>query len=725
LIRERLESASPAKLVGYFVVGLLLVGSIYLTVDVFVDNDANFVLQIILIGLAVGSIYAMAGLGLVLTYKATGVFNFAHGAIGVFVAYVNFQLNTEWGVPIGIAAPVSILVIAPLLGMLLERAVFRPLQRRGATTTEKLVATLGVFVLVLGIVITIWSGKSRVGPSVFSPRGFNLTDDLLLGYDQLGIMITLALVAGGLYVLFQHTSLGMQIRAVVDKPELAELASINANRISSLSWALGSALAALSGILFASGQLDPLRLTLFMLETLSVAVLARLTSLPLAVTYGVLVLGVGRALFGEWTIWEDPSGVIPESFENLKPNFSTLVLFAALLAYSRLDTVGEAAEQSSRLVARGHGRRSVGIAVFGGAALLAMPAFLSTNGFNSAHRFLAFAVIFASIVVISGFSGQITLGQAGFAGLGAFAAARGANELGLPVIVAMIFGGLMAMVGGFIAGWPALRRRGLFLALTTVAFGLFIYAFVLANSTFAGDSTGLDVNRPHFLWWDLGGRSAFYYYELVVVGLMLGLARNLRSGRLGRALAAMRDSEAGATSVGINLRRYKLFIFAISSFMAGVGGALLTQQAEVFSAIQFFPLESLFWFAVVVVAGISSITGAVLGAFIWVMLDVVIDQPGLSQLVIGAGALLLGRLPGGNFVGMIRVGYERLLDSGRRRLAQARAEATAPPPPSYVPSAAALDFLADPPPAPVRSNGAVAEGGDDELLAPFGEETPA
>ena len=661
-----------------------------------------FWVQITVIGVAVGCIYALAGMGLVLTYKATGIFNFAHGAVGVLVAYILFQLNAEWGVPIGIAAPLAVLVAGPGIGMLLERLVFRPLQRGGATTTEKLVATLGVFVLFLGIIVTIWTANSRFGPELFSHRGFDVAEGLRVGYDHIGYMVTLAVISLGLWGLFRFTHLGTEIRAVVDKPELAELASINANRISSIAWGLGAALAGLSGVLFAAGQLDPFRLTLFMLETLSVAVLARLTSLPLAVAYGVLVLGVGRALFAEWSpisgdnIWRD-------LFEELKPNFSVLVLFLAVLAYRRLDTVGEAAEQQGRLVARVRSSDTPPwlVPVVIGTVLLVMPAFLDATGFASAHRFLAMTVIFASIVAVTGFSGQITLGQAGFAGFGAFIAARAAGSWGIPVIFAMLLGGAAAFVAGTLAGYPALRRRGLFLALTTLAFGLFIYGFVIGNSVIAGDTTGLQVARPSILWWNFHSDLAFYYFDVAVVGLILLLARNLRSGPLGRALAAMRDSEAGATSVGIDLRRYKVFIFAVSSFMAGIGGVMLTQQSQVFNALQFFPLESLFWFAVVVVAGVSSITGAVLGAFVFVMLDVVIDIDGLSQLMIGAGALLLGRLPGGSLVGMFREGFDRAVLAGRRSLADARRQ----PEPAIAhtelqPSAFAQAVLAAPPPAP-------------------------
>lgn len=636
-----------------------------------------FYAQLVLTGLAEGAMKSLAGMGLVLTYKATGVFNFAHGAIGVLVAYILFQLNMEWGVPVGIAAPLALIVAGPLIGVLLERVVFRPLARQGATTTEKLVATLGVFVGLLGLVIVVWTGKVRVGSKLFPATPVHLPGDLVVGLDDIGNVIFLAAVSVALWALFRFTHLGTEIRAVVDRPELAELASVNANRIAAIAWALGAGLAGLAGVLLsARGALEPFLLNLVMIEVFSIAVVARLTSLPLAVGAGVLILGVGEILLEQATLFGG-EGFLGDSFDALKPNLSVIVLFAALLIYKRLDIVGEAAERVQRLAAPIRESSAVRTALTAGlvgTGLLILPGVLDRTGIERAHLFLAFAVIFVSIVVVTGFSGQITLGQAGYAGLGAWMSVRIENAWGLPVIPAMILGALVAMVAGVITGWPALRRRGLFLALTTLAFGLLIFRFVLQNKDFAGGSDALQVDRPSLFGWALDGPVAFYYFELAVLALMLLLARNLRSGRLGRALGAMRDSEDGAKSVGIDLRAYKLFIFGASAFMAGVGGALLTQRAEVFEAEQFFPLESLFWFAVVVVAGVSSIVGAVLGAFIWVMLDVVLGIEGVSQLAIGLGALLLGRLPGGSLMGVLRTLVDRFEASARAAFARARAE---------------------------------------------------
>ncbi len=632
--------------------------------------------QLTVVGIAAGAFLALSGMGIVLTYKATGIFNFAHGAIGVLVAYVLFQLNSTWGVPVVLAALIALGVVAPGIGLFLERIVFRPLQRVGATTTEKLVATVGVLVATLGIIFLVWGAELRVGPAIFPLETAFSIGGVQVGWDDLGAVGLTLGVSAGLYYLFRFTHLGLEIRAVVDRPELAELASVNANRVAGIAWALGAVMAGMAGVLFATGALEPFRMTLFIIQTFAIAVVARLTNLPIALGTGI-ALGLAQAYLGHPAVHLfNADGVIGTTFEELKPNLPVVVLFAALLIYRRLDIVGETAERVQRLAApvrTQSWQRTALLATLVGVGLLVLPAFLDVNGLARAQRFLAYSVIFASIVAVTGFSGQITLGQAGFAGVGAWGTAYATVNWGVPVIPAMFIGGGVALLAGLAAGWPALRRRGLFLGLTTLALGLLVYQAVLQNNSLIGGLASID--RPSLFGWTLDTPRAFYYYELVWVGLLLWFTRNLRAGRLGRALGAMRDSEEGARSVGIDLRNYKLFIFAASAFIAGIGGSLLTQQAEAFAPMtQFFPLESLFWFAVVVVAGVSSIFGAVLGAFIWVMLDVVLGTEGVSQFTIGIGALLLGRLPGGNLIGVLRWAGDRMTASGRRALAEARDE---------------------------------------------------
>jgi branched-chain amino acid transport system permease protein len=381
-------------------------------------------------------------------------------------------------------------------------------------------------------------------------------------------------------------------------------------------------------------------------------------------------------------------------------NLSSLVLFGALVVLPRFDTAEEGSSGQGLVVgAFGRARRSGGwipVAV-GGAALLAVPAVLDRADLRQAHVFAALAVIFVSIVCITGFSGHLTLGQASIAGLGGFFSARAANALGVPVLVAMLVGAGAALVAGLIAGYPALRRKGLFLGLTTLGLALLIDRFVFNTELefLRGGPGGLTVTRPSLFGLDLSGDVAFYYYELAVLAIVLFLVRNLRSGRLGRVLGAMRDSDVAAASVGIGLRRAKLFVFAVSSAIAGVGGAVLTQAGQNWDNTLFNPVFGLFWFTAVFVCGVSSTGGALLAAALYVAIPHITGQDVQSAIgLFGLGAVVVGRLPGG-LAGQVTAARDRLL---RRLAVEERARprvavATARPSTALVPSPLAHRLL--------------------------------
>ena len=626
-----------------------------------------FWLQVIITGVALGAIYALAGLGLVLTYKATGVFNLAHGAIAMIVAYSLWEARVRWHFPLWLAGVFALLIVGPGIGLVLERLVFRSLQRRKASTSEKLVATLGVFLACLGFAYAVWTGEVRQEPRLISNRALHLTGSLVIGEDQLATVILVVLISAGLWALFRFTAIGTDIKAVVDRRELAELSAINADRVAALSWALGCGLAGLTGVLLAAQEnLDPYHLTLLVIETFSIAVVAGLTSLPIAVGAGILVLGVGNAALLQFhphvlpLIHTHLSSRLTNGIDQLKPNLSVIVLFVALLVLRNLDEPSDEAAGRSGLISgtigRAVRRRTSSLALPAAtlAAAAILPLIVGTIGMARAQVTLALVVVFVSIVCTTGYCGYITLGQAGFAGVGAFVSARAAVWGHLPIPLAVLVGGGGAMVLGVIAGYPALKRRGLFLGLTTLSIGLLAYNFVFTNDTFKPASVAS--LRPSFAT----GPKAFYFYELAWVLVVLVLARNLRSGRLGRVLGAMGDSEIAAQSVGISLRRFKLFVFATSAFIAGIGGALLAQQAQVFSGGSFDPLTSLQWFTVVIVAGVGSLEGAVLAAILFELLDAFLPGHNTSTLIIALGALGIAYLPGGSLVGLIRAIAEQV-----------------------------------------------------------------
>lgn len=661
-------------------------------------------LEYALLGIIGGGIYALSATGIVLTYTATGVFNLAHFAIALLSGYVAWELNAGMGLPILPTVLLMVFVWGPLIGLLLERTVFRPLQARDAGSSEKLVAALGVSVVALAVVNVIWGPgvqgtTEKPVPRIFPVEPFEV-GSLRFDTEQIYVVATILAVAAVLYVLLRRTFLGTCIRAVVDRRELAELAAIDANRVSQVAWALGCSLAALTGLLIAPPALEPNRIVILGIETFSVAVVARLTSLPVAIGFGFLVMGMGRGILDGFHPFGTGDGTLPALYDQVVLNLSSLVLFGALVLFKRLDEVGAGSGRSGLVTgAMGAARRTgPGTAVLGALALvgaLLVPAVLDGGDLRQAHRFLALAVIFVSITAITGFSGHLTLGQASIAGLGAFATGRFTAEFDLPVLVAMVPGILVSVAAGLAAGFPALKRKGLFLGLTTLGLALLIYQFVFNAQLrwVVGGPGMLQVRRPSLLGIDLSGDEAFWFYELVVVVLVLALVHNLRSGQLGRVLAAMRDSETAASSVGIDLRNSKLFVFGISSGIAGLGGTLLTQADQNFDANTFYPIFGLFWFTAVVVCGISSIRGALVAAGLYVAIPRLTGQDVQSAVgIFGFGALFLGRLPGGLVVQAQRL--PALIERGLAaawRAARARPE----PGPAFVPSPYAEQVLTE------------------------------
>ena len=585
--------------------------------------------------------------------------------------------------------------------------MFRPLQRRRASTSEKLVANLGVLVLFLGLINSIWGAgvqgnRDEPVPQLWPDDRYEV-GSLTFDTKQLAYLVRRARSSAPRSTRCSASrSSGRRSRPSSTAGSWPSCPTIDANRVSMVAWAIGCGLAALTGVLQAPPVLEPIRIIFFGIEMIAVAVVARLVSLPMAILSGLVLFGATHDLLDSF----DPfgtSGTLHEYYDQLVSNWSVVVLFVALLGFRKLDELGESVPTGQGIVASTLGRRQgvrpgsvVSVLLVAGAAVL-LPVFLNGTNIAYAQQMVALLVIFTSIVCITGFSGHISLGQASIAGLGAYFTARAVNSLHVPVLVGMLIGAGAAMVAGLIAGYPALRRKGLFLGLTTLGLGLLIDRLVFNTNIFAGSgTTGLVTHLPSLFGWELSAPRTFYYFELVVAGGALLLANNLRSGRLGRILGAMRDSETAAKAIGIDLRRYKLFIFAGSSFIAGLGGALLSMANGAWDVNIFNPLFSLFWFVAVTVAGISSLSGAVLAAVIYVMLPLAIDQDiQASVFFLGIAALFLGRLPGG-LVGLLRRAPTAFARAARaefdraRQAADAASDAPAPAPLQPTPFARAV-----------------------------------
>ncbi|MEV1066505.1 ATP-binding cassette domain-containing protein [Streptomyces sp. NPDC050263] len=595
-----------------------------------------------LAGLSVGSAAALTGIGLVVTYRATGVLNFAHGAIAMLCAYVLRQCVVGWGWPLWPAAAVTLLLFAPAVGVLLERFVFRPLAVLGDDPAQTLVASIGVFVLLVGGAALIWGQGARDDV----PELVSASAD---PWGQLGVVLVLAVGVTG---VIRGTRFGRELRAVVDDRELAVLGGIDADRVAAAGWAFGSFTAGLTGVLLAPYvRLDPYGLPLLVMEVVAVAVAARMRSLPVAV---VVALGIGVAQSQLARL--HPTGRGAPLLQAVGTNLFVLALLVAALALPGVGTRDALPRPARARATTPPGAWIVAVVLF------LLPLGLAGSDLHTAVQVPALGVILLSLVVVTGRGGQISLGQAAYAGLGALftallAAGRFPGLPRLPELAALAVAVLLVAPLGLLTGWPAIRRHGLALALATFAVGVGVSRFVFAQPY---ATAGLSLGRPA----GLDGDRAYYVLELALLAAALLATRTLRRGRTGRALAAMRDHEPGAAAAGVRVPSLKLLAFVAGAALAALGGALLGMGLRAFDPGAYDPVRGLLWFAAVIVLGADSTLGALAAAALLVGLDAG-ARGGVAAALIGVLAVLVGRFPDGPHSALHAIG-ERLRTGAQR-----------------------------------------------------------
>ncbi|MFK4226873.1 ATP-binding cassette domain-containing protein [Streptomyces sp. NPDC019890] len=575
-----------------------------------------------LAGLAVGSAAALTGIGLIVTYRATGVLNLAHGAIAMVCAYVLRQFAVEWGWPLPLAAAVTLLVVAPGIGLVLDRLVFRPIAILEVDPARALVASIGVFVLLVGGAALVWGSGARADAPQLLP-------------DEPWVQLAAVLLLAALVTaVTRWTRFGRELRAVVDNRTLAALGGIDADRVSAVGWAFGSFTAGFTGVLLAPYvRLDPYGLPLLVVEVIAVAVLARMKSLTVAVV-SALAIGVAQAQMTRL----HPSGWEESLLQTVGANlFVVALLIAALLlpGVGAQGTVARAAEPAVRVP---------GVVWLVATILFLLPLGLAGSDLQTSIQVPALAVILLSLVVVTGRGGQISLGQAAYAGLGALftallAAGRFPALPAMPELLALAVAVLLVAPLGLLTGWPAIGRHGLALALATLAVGVGVSRFVFAQPY---ATAGLSLSRPA----GLSSDRAYYVVELVVLaGALLAVAA-LRRGRTGRALAALRDHEPGASAAGVRVASLKLLAFVLGAALAALGGGLLGMGLRAFDPAAYDPVRGLLWFAAVVVLGADNLVGPLVAAALLVGLDAG-ARGGVAAALIGILAILIGRFPDG------------------------------------------------------------------------------
>ncbi|WP_419929991.1 ABC transporter permease subunit [Candidatus Poriferisocius sp.] len=563
---------------------------------------------LVLLGTIFGLGYALLGIGLVLAYRSSGFINFAHGSIGLVAASMMSVVVKDYGVPYWLGF-VGALIVAALIAAGIEAFVVRKLA--SAPKVLSMVATLGAAEALLLLALSF--SKGGLGGGNFpQPSGFPQFDlTVFVSPSATALLCLSPVVVGGLYLFLQRSRFGLAIRGAAANPDSATLAGVDPRHMAMLSWALAGGIAAFAAMLIIPNQSTVTADALgpdFIIRGLAVAALARFANLPIALLAG-LGIGVVEQILAsnpEATGWFEVAlflliliGVglqvrvgreLPERWSSLSPSRRLPDSYRDVWLIRNLGwVVGGAAAVAAALVPLGISNRSAFV--------------LST--------IVAFATIGISVSFLTGLGGQLSLGQVAFAALGAVAGVRVATETG-SLVLGLLCGGAVGAAASAAVGLPALRVRGLLLAIATLAFALATFSWLLRQDWAFG--VGLSSRPASVFGIDLTTSRGFYFVALAVFVAVLAIANVLRRSSFGRSLVAVRDNEAAARVLQIAPRRLLLQAYAFAGFVAGVGGVILAMSNTFVTRSIFTPSDSINVVSLAVIGGLSELTGPLIGA---------------------------------------------------------------------------------------------------------------
>jgi len=657
-------------------------------------------LSLLLAGAIAGGLYAIIASGLVLTYQASGVFNLGHGAVAFVTALVYFQLNQPTsagglGLPILPAAAISILVVAPLIGLVLDAVLFKRLAH--APIAARLVGTVGLLVALPALALLIIdaindlfgttmpnvAGEAGISPPGIGPtppKTFTITTGIAVDSDQLAIVAVAAVAAAGLWFLLRHTRLGLETRAGVDRPVLARLRGIDTDRSSRIVWALSTLLAGCAGVLVAPlFDLSPLTFHMVVFISFTAAVAAKLRSVPLAFAAGIALGAIQNLVYGY-------SPEFLASISGFRSSVPFILLFVLLFFVQGRGgrTAGSVAEDapSPDLTAATNPWRRRAPWIVSAILLVAYGLFVADSYWTGVlNRGLVLGLVFLSFVAVTGIGGMINLAQAAFVTVGGFTAGWLVNHQWpstIPVVmdngrftfwIAMVASVAVAALVGVLVALPSLRLGGLTLALATLALAFIGERLVFQLEGVRNGSRGWSIRRPSLGPIDLADDRTLFVVLFVVVLGCVWIVGNIGRSATGRSLLALRSSEVAAATSGIDPFRAKLVLFAVSAGLAGFAGAWFALVNSPITNRSAPTLLGLIWLAVAVTFGIRRPGGAVTAGIVYAALPVVllgigsewgrpfsalpdsmrqlIASPELAAAMFGLGAIALARQPDG------------------------------------------------------------------------------
>jgi branched-chain amino acid transport system permease protein len=595
-------------------------------------------------GVVLGLLGSLAALGLALVWRANRVINFAQGDLGAAPATLAVLLITLSGLPWLLGMTIG-LAAAVLVGLLADVLVIRRFFRSPRLIMT--VATLGLSQILafatLGLP-QLWGE----GPAIRSlPAPFEWSAEIggvVFDANDLIAVIVAPLLLAAVAVLLRFTDTGIAVRAAAERVERAAVLGIPVRRLEAQVWTLATVLSFCSVALTAGVASLPNGFGLglgVLLRALAALVVGRMTHLvaitTTAVALGVLEAGIQWNTGERWLV---------------SPFLAVLIVVSLLLERrrtSRVDTdqtsswqtTGDVRPTPYRLARLPEVRvvRWVGGLALAAVAL-GLPLLIGTNGQLKAGVIVVFATIGTSIVVLTGWAGLVSLGQMAFVGAGGAVGAWVMVERGWDPLVAMVVAGVVGAAVAVVVGLPALRLRGMYLAVTTLALSLAASDWIFSNKIADWIPRG-SFPRPALLGrFELNTPLRIYYFALVVLGLAVIALRGIRNSRTGRVLVALRDNEGGATAYGISTTRAKLTAFALSGAVAAVAGVVMVISQGAFRDVSYGPWESVDVFIATVIGGLGSLAGAVLGAVFQRGAQWLLPAP-WSFLATGAGVLFV------------------------------------------------------------------------------------
>jgi branched-chain amino acid transport system permease protein len=712
---------------------LVGIGIAVIVVVVFVKNPQ--VGRFLFLGLGSGALISAIALGLVLTYKGSGVVNFANGAVATYAAYFYYGLRTrgevlvpplpnplsliegvvhkfgadsfqlpdiptfvgvggKWPLVPAIAATV---LFSAVLGALLHLLVFGPLHK--APPLAKVIASAGVMLLLQAIIVLRYTGESKIIRPILSHRPLKFSNDIIVPMAHLQLGAIVIVMTGLLWAVFRYTGFGLASRAAAANEKGSVLLGYAPASLARANWILSTTLAGLLGVLVApvNGAIDPLTLTLLIIPALGAAMLGRFESFGIATAAG-LGLGMSQALIQYLSAqsWFPHLGGAP--IPGVRDALPFFVIIATLWFRGRSVPTRGTAEENRLPIAPEPVNFARWMLIWSAVSVAAL-LFLGPSWRLGITNSLIGMIICLSLVVVTGFAGQVSLAQMAFAGLAGFVFATLANDRGWPFPLAPLAAAALIAVVSALVAIPAVRVRGVNLAIVTLAAGLTIENVVFRNPAWTGGLSSVKlVSPPRLLGlkfgpvdpgtFDLIGYSGdgklpnpwFGVFCLLVAVAFAFMVASLRRSARGIQMLAVRANERAAASAGINVLQTKVISFGVAGFIAGIGGVLSGYRFGSVTPQYFGTISSLTFLVFAYLGGITSVGGAAMGGVLVagglsaVALEQWFHVKGEYAAVFGAfGVILATVLNPSGIVGA----FSETLRHLRRRLNRSRADSAA------------------------------------------------